>query len=406
MKTIAIIGAGYGGLRATELLCRQGTFQLLLIDKNPYHYMQTEVYGYIAGRFDMSDIAIDLESFTHGLGDNVTFIQDEVTQIDHKEKIITTVTSQYRYDYAILAVGAETNFFTFIEGLREHTHGIKDIQRAFTFRQTFEKRLADKLQNKKFKRAGDMHIAIAGAGLSGVEIAAEMAYTLIRYEKILARCSHRLIISLIDAAPTVLPGMDPWLIEKTTKRLRTLGVHMYTNAFISYIGERNITFKDGSKLNFDFIIFTAGIKAAALTESIQTDKNHIGQIIPDQYLMVKHYPNLFAIGDCTELRDKAGNLLPPTAQTAEKSAEYVATAISQLSSGEKPTPFSTKIDGVFIALGGEYALGILYNTVKVEGYLAYLLKKAITRLYRFGLEIKVNAGYKKRKVILENYPHT
>ena len=402
MKTIAIIGAGYGGLRAAELLCKQRKHNILLIDKNPYHYMQTEVYGYIAGRFDMSDIAIDLESFTRGLGEHVTFIQDEVTQIDHEEKILTTVTGQYRYDYAILAVGAETNFFTFIEGLKEHTHGIKDIQRAFAFRQAFEKRLADKLQNKKFKRAGDMHIAIAGAGLSGVEIAAEMAYTLKRYEKILARCSHRLIISLIDAAPTVLPGMDPWLIEKTEERLRTLGVHIYTNAFISQIGERDITFKDGSKLNFDFIIFTAGIKAAALTEKIETEKNRIGQIVPDEYLRIKHYPNLFAIGDCAELRDKEGNLLPPTAQTAEKSAEYVANAISKLTSGKKPAPFSTKIDGVFIALGGEYALGMLYNTVKVEGYLAYLLKKAITRFYRFGLELKVNAGYKKRKVAIES----
>ena len=358
--------------------------------------MQTEVYGYIAGRFDMSDIAVDLESFTRGLGDQITFVQENVTQIDAANKTIITETGSYHYDYAILAVGAQTNFFTFIEGLKEHTHGIKDIQRAFAFRQAFEKRLADKLQNKTFKRAGDLHIAIAGAGLSGVEIAAEMAHTLKRYEKILARCSRRLKISLIDAAPTILPGMHPYIIDKARKRLHELGIELYTDAFISQIGERNITFKDGTKLDFDFIIFTAGIKAADLTATLDTEKNRIGQIIPDAHLMVKNYPDLFTVGDCTEIKDNKGNILPPTAQTAEKSAAYVATYIEQKERGKTPAPFSAKIDGVFIALGGTYALGILYNTIKVEGYLAYLLKKAITRFYRLGLELKVNAGYKKR----------
>ncbi len=393
---VIIVGAGYGGLRALEHLSRSNRFSLTLIDKNPYHYMQTEVYGYIAGRFDMSDIAIDLERFTQGLGEEIAFVQDEVVAVDSQKRCVITKKTRFNYDYAILAVGAETNFFSFIEGLREHTHGIKDIERAFSFRQAFEKRLADKLQNKKFHRTGDLHIAIAGAGLSGVEIAAEMAYTIRRYEKILAECSHRLNISLIDAAPTVLPGMHPYLVEKATKRLEALGVTIYTNAFISQIDEQEIRFKDGAKLHFDFIIFTAGIKAAPLIETIEAPKNRIGQLIPDACMRLPGEETLFFVGDCVEIRGQNGEILPPTAQTAEKSAEYVADAIMKLEKEEKPAPFRTKIDGVFIALGGEYALGMLYGTIKVEGYLAYLLKKAITRFYRLGLELKVNAGYRKR----------
>jgi NADH dehydrogenase len=344
----------------------------------------------------MSDIAIDLESFVRGVGPNITFIQDEVEDIDTEKRLAIAKEHTFNYDYAILAAGAQTNFFSFIKGLREHTHGIKDIQRAFAFRQAFEKRLADKLQNRTFKRAGDLHIAIAGAGLSGVEIAAEMAYTLKRYEKILAQCSHRLNISLIDAAPTILPGMHAYLIDKSRERLESLGVDIRTDAFISQIDTRTITFKDGTQLNFDFIIFTAGIKAAALIEKIDTPKNRMGQIIPDASLRVQGEERLFAVGDCTQITDEAGNLLPPTAQTAEKSAAYVASAIEKLEKNEAPSPFHTRIDGVFIALGGEYAAGMLYDKIKVSGYTAWLLKKAITRFYRFGLELKVNAGYKKR----------
>ena len=240
MKKILIIGAGYGGLRALEHLSKNPAFQITLIDKNPYHYMQTEAYGYIAGRFDISDIAIDLASYVDGFDDNVTFIKDKALHIDKEQKIVKLENHELHYDYAIIAVGAQTNFFSFIEGAKEHTHGVKNIQRAFEFRQAFEKRLYLKLEDKKLNRDGDLHIAIAGAGLSGVEIAAEMAYTLRRYHKILSKESIQLKISLIDAAPTILPGMDAYIVNKTVKRLENLGVKIYTNAFIQKIESRKI----------------------------------------------------------------------------------------------------------------------------------------------------------------------
>jgi len=396
MKKILIVGAGYGGLRALEHLAKNPAFIVTLIDKNPYHYMQTESYGYIAGRFDISDIAIDLASFVDGFGDNVTFIKDKALHIDKEKKTLTLTNQTLHFDYAIIAVGAQTNFFSFIEGAKEHTHGVKNIQRAFEFRQAFEKRLYLKLEDKKLNRDGDLHVAIAGAGLSGVEIAAEMAYTLKRYHKILSRKSIELKISLIDAAPTILPGMDEFIIKKTEKRLADLGVKTYTEAFIQKINSRKIIYKDGTSLAFDFIIYTAGIKASLFAENIACERNRQEQIIPDAFLRLPHSEDIYVIGDCAEIKDASGTLLPPTAQIAEKSAEYVAKSILQCECHEACEPFDAKVDGVFVALGGEYAVGVLYKHIKVEGYLAYLLKKLLTRFYRFGLEIKVNVGYKKR----------
>ena len=399
MKTIAIIGAGYGGLRAAEILIKKSgdkDFSILLIDQNPYHYMQTEVYGYIAGRFELSDIVIDLKRFSRGLGENVTFLQEKVTNIDAKHKTITTEQNQIGYDYAIIAVGAKTNFFSFIEGAKEHTHGIKSLQRAFAFRQAFEQRIAMKLQNSRLKRAGDLHIAIAGAGLSGVEVAAEMAYTLEKYKKILSNEGKNIKISLIDAANSVLPGMHPYLIEVTQKRLEKLGVEILTKRFISQITNRYIKFKDGAKIDFDFVIFTAGIEGASLIEDLDVPKNKINQVLPEKNLEIPNMKDVFVIGDCAQISDKEGNILPPTAQVAEKSAAYVAEVIINREKGESTPPLKTSIDGLFIALGGKYAVGILFDRIKVEGYLAYILKKAITLFYRYGLEIKVNAGYKKR----------
>ncbi len=395
MKKVLIIGAGYGGLRALEHLAKNPAFHITLIDKNPYHYMQTEAYGYIAGRFDISDIAIDLASFVDGFGDNVTFIKDKALHIDKEKNILTLDTQELHFDYAIIAVGAQTNFFSFIQGAKEHTHGVKNIQRAFEFRQAFEKRLYLKLEDKKLNRDGDLHIAIAGAGLSGVEIAAEMAHTLKRYHKILSKESIELKLTLIDAAPHILPGMDNFIVKKTKKRLQDLGVTICTDAFIQKIDERRILYKDGSTLAFDFIIYTAGIKASGFVEDIPTIKNKQEQIIPDAYLHLQGCENIYVIGDCAQITDASGALLPPTAQIAEKSATYVAKSIIQCESNAPCLPFDARVDGVFVALGGEYAVGEVKG-MKVAGYLAYILKKTLTRFYRLGLEIKVNVGYKKR----------
>lgn len=62
MIKVAIIGAGYGGLRAIENLVNNENISLYLFDENPYHYLQTEAYGYIAGRFDLHDVALDLKT--------------------------------------------------------------------------------------------------------------------------------------------------------------------------------------------------------------------------------------------------------------------------------------------------------------------------------------------------------
>ena len=396
MKKVVVIGAGYGGLRAVEQLAKNSEFHITLIDINTYHYMQTEAYGYIAGRFDISDIAIDLESFVKGVRSDIEFIKDEAISIDEQNNSLKLKDSELTYDYALISVGARTNFFSFIKGAEEFTHGVKIIQRAFEFRQEFEKRLYLKLEDTKLSRKGDLHIAIAGAGLSGVEIATEMANSLKKYKKILSQNSIELKITLIDAAPSILPGMDEYIIKHSKKRLKDLGVKIYVNTFIQEIKSREIIFKDGKSMDFDFIIYTAGIKASPFVKSIDSEKNRIGQIVPDEFLRLKNTQNIFVIGDAAELKDGEKNLLPPTAQMAERSAEYVVKTINDIEANQPLDLFDAKVDGVFVALGGKYAIGVIYKKIKIKGYFAYILKKVVTRLYRFGLEMRVNAGYKKR----------
>ena len=396
MKKVLVIGGGYGGLRAIETLSKDKDIAITLIDKNPYHYLQTEAYGYIAGRFDMHDVAIDLKSWCEGFKGKVAFIHEEATSINFDEKSVHLNGRDLFYDYLIIATGAKTHFFSFIEGLRENSYGVKNLQRAHNFRIEFENLIYKKLQNDEDSNEGELNIAIGGAGLSGVEVAAEMAYVLDNYSKTIGDTAKEIHIYLIDASETILPGMGKYSIENTRKRLEELGVKILTGAFINNVDASHIHFKNGEKLPYNFMIFTGGIKAAALNDTIENEKNSINQLITTPGLNVQGQKDVFAIGDCVEIKDAEGNILPPTAQIAEKSAEYVAKTIRQRIDGVESQAFDASVSGVFIALGGKYAVGEMFKYIKVKGYVAYLLKKAITYAYYLGLQLRINTGFKNR----------
>jgi NADH dehydrogenase len=392
-KKVVVIGGGYGGLRAIEFLAQQSDMDVTLIDKHPYHYLQTEAYGYIAGRFDLHDVVIDLQDWCSGFKKKVTFVYDNVVSVDFESQSVEVCKGAFSYDYLIIATGAKTNFFSFIEGLREHSFGVKSLHRAHNFRAEFENLIYKKLQNEEVQ---EINLAIGGAGLSGVEVAAEMANVVEVYKKTIGSRVNNIKICLIDASETILPGMSSFLINSTHKRLEELGVNILTNAFIDKMDENFIYFKNQDAIKYHFMIFTGGIKASDLNEAIDVEKNRISQFIPDKMLNIAQRKNVFAIGDCVEIRDATGGILPPTAQTAERSAEYVAESIRKNIDNKSIKPFDAKVLGVFIALGGRWASGELFGVIKVKGYSAYLLKKAITYAYYLGLRLRINTGYKNR----------
>ncbi|WP_373070978.1 NAD(P)/FAD-dependent oxidoreductase [Sulfurimonas sp.] len=393
MIKVAVVGAGYGGLRAIEHLVGNEQVSLYLFDENSYHYLQTEAYGYIAGRFDLHDVALDLNNWCHGFKYPITFIKEKVEYINSSKRSIQTASSTYDYDYLIIATGARTNFFSFIDGMDKYGYGVKKLFRSHSFRTSFEHLLYEKLENPSIQ-GQTINLAIGGAGLSGVEIAAEMSDVIKRHTKSIGESAKEIKVYLIDASETILPGMSPYIIENTKNRLNDLGINIMTKSFIERVDLDTVYFKDGRKLDYTFMIFTGGILANTIECDINPSLNRTNQYICDTTLRIEK--NIFVIGDCCEIKDKKQNILPPTAQIAEKSAEYAASSIEKLIQNKEIQPFSANVDGIFVALGGKYAVGELFSYIKVKGYLAYYLKKLITKSYYIGLKFRLNTGFKKR----------
>ncbi len=378
MQKVVVVGGGYGGLRFIESLAPSKTAQLTLLDKNPYHYLQTEAYEFLSGRKNVCDITFNLRSFCSYF-DNVDFIKDEAVAL--KDGMVVGKKGSYPFDTLIIAAGAVDFFPT--PQIARFSPRLKELAGAFGFKQNFLKALFKEVAFEKGAR-----IVVAGAGLSGVELAADFA-------SVVKECGTEvgqkslIEVCLVEAKDKLLPQSSPFLQMATRQRLEELGVKIYLNSPIERIEEGRVYIK-GFALEYDLFIFAGGILAADFVRNLPFEKNSLGQLEVDGHLRVKE--NIFAIGDCAAIKDDRGRLLPPTAQIAEQSAEYVAKFISK---GIK-SPFRGKIYGTFIALGDNYAVGELFGFIRIKGLAAALIKKLIEKIYAFGIRLKVNSGYKKR----------
>ncbi|MDF1876840.1 NAD(P)/FAD-dependent oxidoreductase [Sulfurimonas sp. SAG-AH-194-L11] len=391
---IIVIGGGYAGIKAIENLAKNSDNEIILLDKNPYHYMQTEVYDLIANEEDFAQITLDLFTYCSGFtNNNVTFCKQEVKDIDfQKQKVITTV-DRLSYDYLVIGVGARTKFVSNVVGLREYAYGIKVLHRAMYFKQKFEMSLFKKV-DESGTICTPLSIVIAGAGLSGVEIAAQMASFAKEFYKNNNFLCRKLNIILINAAEHILKGMDEKLVEKATKRLLNLEVVIKNRQKVTALTKDSVTLSSGEKLFMDFMIFAGGIEPNGLVYALNLQKNERGYIQTRDTLQILEYENVFAIGDCTTLKDKKNNIVAPTADIAEQMGVLCAQNIKDIQVGKSPTPHHIKSRGILIALGRRYATAKVFG-IYINGYCAYLMKKAIEKIYAKRLDRHSYRGCKK-----------
>lgn len=378
-ERIVIVGGGYGGLRAVERLAKCDGLEITLIDKQPFHYFQTEAYRFVSGRLNTCDVTYDLRAFCSYF-DTVTFIRDQVIAIE--AGYIRGKLAIYPFDRLIIAVGTR-DFIP--ESFRPYAYGIKDIRSAYAFKQAFLAMLFERTTQGKAKK----HIVIGGAGQSGVELAADLM-------SISNGCGNSsgydngIAVTLIEGSEQILPGASTRLQQDARKRLELLGVTIRTGDFIESI-EESVMYVGGERIPYDLFLFSGGVAPYPWLKESFLPTNEREFVLVDQQLRAA--PNIFVIGDAAYITDEKGRVLPPTAQLAEQCAEYVAKVIA---SGEH-TPFRGRIYGMFTALGYRYGVGELFGRFYFKGRIAYVLKALITQLYAWGIKTKVNSAYFKRK---------
>ncbi len=389
---IIVIGGGYGGLSVVNELAKYPSNRITLIDKNAYHFMQTDVYELIANEKDFAKVCVDLFTYCSGFDTNVSFVKQEVNDIDFKNKKVITQIERFSYDYLVMAVGSRTKFMPGIEGLKEYAHGVKALHRAMYFKQKFEMSLFKKVQESGVT-CKPLSIVVAGAGLSGVEIAAQMASFAKEFYCNNNFLCRKLNIILVNSSQRILKGLDPYLVEKSEKRLRALEIEIKNEVKVISLTKDTVSLSNGEVISMDFMIFAGGIEPNGLIYKLDLEKNERGFLNINPYLQVTGHNDVFAVGDCATLYNK-GKLVAPTADVAEQMAVVCSDNIIRMSQNKALKEHEIRLRGTLIALGRRYAVGKVMN-IHISGYIAYVMKKIIEKMYFVKLDRHSKKGCEK-----------
>ncbi|MFM7892437.1 MAG: NAD(P)/FAD-dependent oxidoreductase, partial [Actinomycetota bacterium] len=123
---VVIVGAGFGGLACARKLRKSRSYDVTLVDRNPYQLFSPLLYQVATASLPEDDIAFPVRTAYR----EVRFVRASVTAIDIATKTLSLSTGKtMSFDDLILAVGSEGTTFG-IPGVAEHTLQMKSLTDA------------------------------------------------------------------------------------------------------------------------------------------------------------------------------------------------------------------------------------------------------------------------------------
>ena len=369
MHRILIIGGGFGGIRTAIALAKRrmrDTRIVLVSDRTNFEYHAT-LYRIAAGHSPI-EAAIPLRDIF--ADKDVEVMTDTIVSVDLVGKTaIGSSGTIYSFDFLVLALGSETAYFD-IPGLKERSFGFKSIDEALRLHRHIRDMFASCVDRSD--RSHDLcalHFAIVGGGMSGVELAGELAI----HTRALAReygiNPSFVTVDLMEAAPRILPGFPEDISSLAEKRLRDLGVNVYPNRAILEERTEEVFFTD-MKTRTKTVIWTAGVRPHHLyadTAGLDREKN--GKVIVDEFLRATGSDTIFVIGDAASTKYSG------MAQTAVLEGLAVARNIGNIISGKPLAPAKARRPVSLLPIGSGYAIALIGN-VRISGRPGWWLRRA------------------------------
>jgi NADH dehydrogenase len=341
-KKIVIVGGGFAGINLIKRLTKNDNFHVTLVDRNNYHFFPPLLYQVATGFIEPSNISYPFRRMFQEKH-NLRFHMGSLVRVNPGSNTIETDTGTLDYDYLVLAVGTETNYFG-MQNVKEYGLPMKSIDDALNLRNHILLNMENAVRTTdRSEREKHLNIVIAGGGPTGVEIAgmlAEMGHNIGRkeYPEIKDLQQH---IYVIDAGPVLLGPMSKKSQEEATRVLSDLGVHIILNTAVKDYVDEKVILANGQTIETTVLIWASGVTGREVPGLPPEVIGRGRRIIVDDVNRVKGTDNIFALGDiCLQTTDKAfPNGHPQLAQVAIQQGMLFAENIKRLNNGEKPKPF-------------------------------------------------------------------
>ncbi|MFC4543826.1 NAD(P)/FAD-dependent oxidoreductase [Halosolutus amylolyticus] len=297
---VVVLGAGYAGLTLTRLLERDlpSDVDITIVDESPDHLVQHELHRVIRRPELAAEITVSLPAAL----DRATVRVARVEAIDRDARVISLSDGDLSYDLAAICLGAQTAFYG-LEGVPEYGTPLKRLSHASRIRR---RALA-------VCRRDDARIVVGGAGLSGVQVAGELA-ALAREEGSTAS------VTVLEQLDRVAPGFPANFGRAVRRALEDCGVEVRTDATVIEADAERVTLESDDAVPYDQFVWTGGIRGP---DALAGDRPTVdGDLRLDEHM--------FALGDAARVVDADGDAVPASAQSAVREARTAAENIARL----------------------------------------------------------------------------
>ena len=412
LHKIVIVGGGAGGLElATKLgktLGRKNKALVTLVDKNRTHIWKPKLHEIASGSMDFGDHEVDYMAHAHW--NHFTFRIGELNGLNRENKTIdlapyvdsdgTAVTpvQQIVYDTLVICIGSLSNDFG-TQGVKEYALRLENQHDAKQFHSKMVNACIRAHNQLEAINKRQLHVAIIGAGATGVELAAELHRTtreVVAFGLDRIDADKDIKVSLIEAAERILPALPPKLSKATEQLIQSLGVQVITNAKVTEVLPTGLRLADGRILESELVVWAAGVKAPDLLKDIGgLETNRINQIVVHNTLQTTRDKDIFALGDCAACPYPDGHggtsgLVPPRAQAAHQQASHVYQQITRRFAGKPLKAYRYKDFGSLVSLGkfstvGNMMGGLIGKNLMIEGYFAKIMYLSLYKLHELAI---------------------
>ncbi|MFL5746215.1 MAG: NAD(P)/FAD-dependent oxidoreductase [Niastella sp.] len=306
VKKVVIVGGGFAGINLIKHVCKDSRFQVTLVDKNNYSFFPPLLYQVATAFIEPSNISYPFRRLFQKKT-NLRFHMGSLLKVNPEQNNIETDTGVVNYDYLVLALGTESNYFG-MERVKAHSLPMKSIDDALNLRNHLLLNMEEAVHTDDLKeKEKHLNIVICGGGPTGVELAGMLAelgrnIALKEYPEIKDLRSH---LYLIDAGKTLLSPMSEKSQNEATRVLKKLGVHVINNTAVKDYRDDIVYLSDGRTIPTNVLIWASGVIGREVPGLPAAVIGRGRRVMVDEVNKMQGSQNIFAIGDiCLQTTDK------------------------------------------------------------------------------------------------------
>jgi len=387
-KRILVLGGGFAGVDCTRKLEQyfqnRDEIEITLVSDDNFLLFTPMLPQVASGTVTPRHIVMPLRS----LCKKSRIYESTVRDIDPISKHVTLEGTpekrgvRIHYDYLVIALGSETNFFG-LKNVEKYSFTMKTLTDALSLRN----RLIDMLEQAENETHEELkrHLlsfVIVGGGFAGVETAGEIndfLHDALNYYHNIKKEDINVVI--IEALSSILPGFNQKLVEYAHNKLEKNGIKILLDTVVSDFDGKNIIVNKSTKATSAVksktiipsytLVWAAGITPVDIIKK-SVFKTKKGRIIVNEFLELPDFFGVFAIGDCSRFDESTNKSYPPTAQLAEAHAKLVAYNIKQMVSNNEKKKFDYNWKGQSAIIGKRSGIAYVLGC-KVTGFWAWLV---------------------------------